>query len=113
MALTSSFKGNFVNNTVQGSTKGKSQHKMIVLCEDHPGPRLGSSQSTEFYIGDSMNDTLSDGSILLRLVEALITDKGTQSYSNTNFSPPQLRLLTFLARLAIWRQMFSLNDTSI
>ena len=86
---------------------------MIVLYEYHPGQGLGSSQSTEFYIGDSMNDTLNDGSILLGLVEVLITEKRTQNYSNTNFSSLQLRLLTFLARLAIWRQIFSLNDTSI
>lgn len=43
---------------------------MIILCEDHPGPRLGSFlQSTESYIGDSTNDTLNDGSILLGIVE--------------------------------------------
>ena len=87
---------------------------MIVLCEDDLGPRLGSFlQSTESYIEDSMNDTLNDRSILLRQVEVLITEKRTQNYSNTNFSFLQLRLLTFLARLAIWRQIFSLNDTSI
>ena len=43
---------------------------MIILCEDHPGPQLGSFlQSTESYIGDSTNDTFNDGSILLGLVD--------------------------------------------
>ena len=51
ITLTSSFEGNFVNNIVHVSMKGKSQKirllKMIILCEDHPGQRLGSSQSTQ------------------------------------------------------------------
>ena len=59
---------------------------MIVLCEDHPGQRLGSFlQFTESYIGDSMNDTFNDGSTLLGLVEVLITEKRTQSYSNKKY----------------------------
>ena len=109
MALTSSFKGNFVNNIVQASMKGKSQNKHVyakwlfyvkTIRDNGLAHFLQSTESyiRDSYIGDFMNDTLNDGSILLWLVEALITENWKQNYSNTIFSFLQLRLLTFSMR---------------